>query len=141
MRIKINYNIRKETLRTKKVVTKKQIKYIVRRYSIIENAIKDNVDEIKFYIGKRKEVIRVDEQVKAVKQIIDDVYEVEKQEWLKRMMGKIRKGKTDVNIIMDIPYEKNAYYIKKKAFFDKVYACCVAKSLVSYEEILNEAIA
>lgn len=140
MRIKINYNIRKDSLRTKEV-TKQEIKYIVRRYSFIENAIKDNVDVIKFYVGKRREIIVLDERIKTVKQIIDDVYESEKQEWLKRMMAKIRKGKTDINIIMEFPYEKNAYYMKKKAFFDKVYACCIAKNLVSYQEILREEIA
>lgn len=141
MRIKIRYNIRKDARRKKRTVTTKQIKYIVRRYSFIEQAIKDGVDEIKFYVGKRREVIRVDETIKTVKQIIDDVYESEKQEWLKRMMGKIRKGATDVNIIIEFPYEKNAYYMKKKGFIYKVYACCAAKNLVTYEEILNEEIA
>lgn len=140
MRIKINYNIRKESPRTKSV-TKREIKYIVRRYSFIENAIKEGLSVIKFYVGKRKEVIVIDERIKTVKQIIDDVYESEKQDWLQKMMGKIRKGKKDVNIIIDFPYEKNAYYMKKKAFLNKVYACCIAKDLVSYQEILRENIA
>ncbi|MBO7297601.1 MAG: hypothetical protein J6U60_00980 [Clostridia bacterium] len=55
------------------------LKYIVRRYSFIEDAIKDNVEVIKFYVGKRREIIVLDEKVKTVKQIIDDVYESEKE--------------------------------------------------------------
>lgn len=61
------------------IIIKRMLKYIVRRYSFIEDAIKDNVEVIKFYVGKRREIIVLDEKVKTVKQIIDDVYESEKE--------------------------------------------------------------
>lgn len=122
-------------------MTIKDIKYIVRRYAFIAMAIKEKLDVIKFYVGHRREVIVVDETVKTVKQVIDDVYDYERETWMQKMMKKVQRGDKDIKTIQDFPYERSAYYMKKRRFINKVYSCCIAKSLVSYDEALREEIA
>lgn len=117
------------------------IENVIKRYTYITHAIKLNLSRAVFYVGNRKQVIEINDAVKTVCDIIVSVYKKQKSEIIRQMISEILVGISDVRIIHDMPFEKNAYYAKKQAFFQKVYNCCIARHLVSYEDVLNEEIA
>lgn len=122
-------------------MTRREVETIIKRYFRIEKAIKNGVKTAIFYIGHRRQLIEIDEKVKCVMSIIEDIYRIEQREWFRKIIKGITHGYTDIRLIQEAPIEKNGYYKRKQKFFDKVYQCCIAKQLVSYEDIINEAIA
>ena len=89
------------------------------------------------YIRRYREWIKIDEEVKIIVEILQEIIENEEKEWLKRFYQKILKGDSDTSILMSCPIERGKYYQTKKMFFNKIYECCIFKGLVSYEEILK----
>ncbi len=102
--------------------------------------MKDDKMELDVYISKRKEKIIIDEDVIAVMEIMDEIIEHEETAWRKNLFDKIKKGCSDISIIIDSPMERTKYYIAKNNFIDKIYQCCIYKGLVEYEDILRTEI-
>ncbi len=121
-------------------MTKAQVEEILRRYSHIKKVVLEGGHEARFYVGHRKKKIVVDENVKTVISIIDEICEQEKDQWLKKLIEGIKNGETDKYLIERLPMDKNTYYDRKKKFINKIYQCCICKGLVGYEEILKESI-
>ena len=114
---------------------------MIKRYCYVSEAIEKGLSTAKFYIGNSKKVVNITEEVIKVCELIVLIYESETDEDIKNMIKYILEGRSDVNIIGVLPFEKNSYYSRKDAFFQKVYDCCISKNLVSFEEILKERIA
>ena len=91
-------------------------------------------------IGKRKEHLVLDEEVRAVIKIIDDIIDSEETIWLKEMFKEVRFGRKDISIQYDSPVERTKYYLTKERFINKVYECCIFKGFVTYEDILKNNI-
>ena len=121
-------------------MAKDEIENVIKRFAQITDAIKRGLNRAVFYVGKRREVIEITDEIKAVCEIIIAVCEKQSNFYIRHMINSILAGVSDVRIIQDMPCERNAYYDKKQKFSDKVYACCAAQKLVSYEDILNEEI-
>lgn len=119
-------------------MTKKEVKKLIKRYPQIIHAVKQDLRQAVFYISNRKQVVEITEEVKSVCKIIDIVYTGEKNSLIKQMIKDIIIGQSDIFTMNEIYYEKNAYYTRKQAFVQKVYACCISWGLVSFEEIINE---
>lgn len=111
---------------------------VIKRYSSILTEIKKGKNYI--YIRKYKEWITIDEDVKIIIEIIHEIIENERTEWVKTFYRKLLNGDSDIRILIDCPVERGKYYQMKKSFFNKIYECCIYKGLVSYEEILSISI-
>lgn len=122
-------------------MTKAEVDKIIKYYMHVKEAIELCLSLATFEIGKRKKVIAITEQVKKVCEIIDMVYKSEEDEKLKSMIKHILDGVKDLYIMQNVVhYEKNAYYTRKSAFRGKVYSCCAACGLATFEEVLKEKI-
>lgn len=122
-------------------MTKGEIEHIIRRFPFIKKAINKDLPRAVFYVGNRKQIINITPEVRGVYNIIDIICKNEQNDCIKNMISLILNGKTDINILQNVPYSKNTYYQKKEAFIQKVYNCCIAWNLVSFDEILMEEIA
>lgn len=122
-------------------MTKEGVEHIIDRYLFLRQAIDAHLSEVAYYVGKRRSVDRITDDVKAVCGIIEEVYGVEKDEYIKAMIGGIMQGRTDVNIMADLPISRSSYYMNKIKFINKVVSCCASKGVITYNEILNERIA
>ena len=122
-------------------MTREEVEKIIRRFKFIKTAIKNKLSQAVFYIGKRKQSVEITAEVETVYEIIELVYKNENDTWIKYMIKLIKGGKTDVFIMQETHCSRSAYYAKKEAFIQKVYNCCIARNLVSFEEILMEKIA
>lgn len=119
-------------------MTKDEVVLIVKRFPYIDKAIESERSCAKFYIGNRKQVINITDKVKKVKELVMLLYETQQDKWLKLMIKGLLTEKLDIQIMQEIHISKSAYYPKKEAFIQKVYECCIAKGLVTFEEILKE---
>lgn len=122
-------------------MTKDEVFRVIKRYSFLYKPIKNGEDVAIFYVGKRKQIIKLTDEVKSVFEIINLVYERESDDTVKRIIKWLLAGQSDVWIMQRINFSKNAYYARKWQFLEKIYACCVARGLVSFEEALIEEIA
>lgn len=93
-----------------------------------------------YRIGKKKELLVINEEVKAVIEVIDDIIDSEETPWLQEMIKDVRSGRRDISIQYDSPVERTKYYLTKERFINKVYECCIYKGYVTYSEILKSNI-
>ena len=100
----------------------------------------EGLSEAKFYIGKKTEHIVIDKEIKEIVEIINDMLKKHSGDWAIDILRRVRAGEKDITIMIDSPVSANKYYDTKKEIVHRIYACCVAKGLISYEEIINEAI-
>ncbi len=121
-------------------MTRQKIKRILMRLPYILRMLHEGITEAKFYIGKKTEWIIIDEDVKVVVGIINDIMSKHSGDWTMEILEGKCKGKKDVAIMIASPASPNTYYDTKKELIHKIYACCAAKGLIPYEEIINEAI-
>lgn len=119
-------------------MTKDEVILIVKRFPYIDKAIENERSRAKFYIGNRKQEIEITDNVITVKELVVLLYETEEDKWLKLLIKGLMTEKRDIQIMQEIHFSKSAYYPKKEAFIQKVYECCIAKGLVTFEEILKE---
>lgn len=119
-------------------MTKVTINRIIKRYSYLQPYIKRNEKVAVYYIGNRKFTTVLTYEIITICNIVEEIYVRVTDKWLKYMIGGIITNKSDVNIMMHSPWERNAYYKRKKEFYNCVYSCCIARGLVSYEEILAD---
>lgn len=122
-------------------MTKDGVENVIKRYTQITDAIERGLRRAVFYVGKRREVIEITNEIKMTCEIIETVLKKEKNAFIKHIIEDILSGETDVRIMHDMPFARNAYYSKKQAIIRKIYDCCIARRLVSYEDVLNEEIA
>lgn len=135
---KLNYYVIK---RMEYIMTKDEVSYVIKRYSFLYKPIKNGNAAAVFYVGNRKQTIEITSEVKTICEIIEIVYETEKDLTVKQMIKGLISGRSDIWIMHGLPFSKNAYYSRKGMFFEKIYNCCKARGLVSFEEILVEEIA
>ncbi len=122
-------------------MTKEEVSYVVKRYSFLYKPIKNGLKAAIFYIGNRKQSIEITDDVKIICEIVEILYEKEKDDVVKQMIKGLISGESDIWIMRNMPYSRNTYYTRKGLFFEKVYNCCISRGLVSFEEILVEEIA
>ena len=121
-------------------MTKAELIYILQRYRFIAKEIKSGNKQIIVYVGNRKEVINIDEQVKIVFSVIDDIMSNETPLVVKIMTYWLKYGYPDENIILKTPLSRSAYYRIKRTIENKIFQCCILRGLVTYEELLNDKI-
>ena len=121
-------------------MTKAELIYILQRYYFIAKEINSNKSQISFYVGNRKEVIKLDEQIKIVFSVIEDIMSNETPIVVKIMTLWIKYRHSDEYIIMKVPLSRSAYYRLKRTIENKIYQCCILRGLVTYEELLSEKI-
>lgn len=121
-------------------LTKEKIKHVLRRLPYVLQMLNEDKTEAYFYISKRTEKVVIDDEVRAIVDILDEIIRRENSSWLKKIFLKVRKGNKDVYIMIDSPLGKGKYYLIKARLVNKIYDCCIYRGLVSYEDILNEEI-
>ena len=122
-------------------MTKADVEEIVKRYPFVIEAVKEGENTAVFYIGNRKQVYEITEGVKAVYAILEEIEENETDKDVLCMIDGIKKGRSDVAIMQDVHWQKNAYYERKDRLTDKIFECCIYRRLVEYEEIMGRYIA
>ena len=121
-------------------LTKEKIKHVLKRLPYVLQMLEEGKSESYFYISKRTEKIVIDDEVRAVVEILDEIISRENSSWLKKIFLKVRKGNKDVYIMLDSPLGRGKYYLIKAHLVNKIYDCCIYRGLVSCEDILNEEI-
>lgn len=121
-------------------MTKEGVEKVIKRYPKLAKAMRQKQNPAKFYIGRRRHIVVISEEVKVIFKIIEDIYAHEENYWIRKMIDGMKKGRRDVAIMHDIPWAKNAYYERKRKIIEKVYNCCISRNLVDYNEILKEEI-
>lgn len=122
-------------------MTKADVEEIVKRYPFVIEAAKAGEKTAAFYIGNRKQIFEITEGVKAVYAILEEIEESERDRDVLCMIDGVKKGRSDVAIMQNVYWQKNAYYERKDRLIDKIFECCISKGFVRYEEIMNRSIA
>ena len=122
-------------------MTRADVEEIVKRYPFVIEAVKEGKKTAVFYIGNRKQVFEITEGVKVVYAILEEIEENETDKDVLCMIDGIKKGRSDVAIIDDVNWQRNAYYERKDRLIDKIFECCIYRRLVEYEEIMGRNIA
>lgn len=97
-----------------KIMTKKSVEKILKRYPEIKRAIEEDKTEAMFYVGKRKQVIKITDERKAVFRIIEEVSAREQNVHVRHLIEGLKSGRQDIAIMQEVPWQKNAYYERKK---------------------------
>ncbi len=122
-------------------MTKEKIRRVLKRLPYILKIIKEGKTEENIYINHYTEKIIIDGEVKIIVEILEEIIAREPTDsWILKVLQKIQEGKKDVSIIIKSPVSRAKYYMVKERLIEKIYACCVYKGLVSYEDILSEEI-
>ena len=121
-------------------MTKTKINTVIKRYNFIAKAIKRGETKVKIFVGNRREVIEIDEEVKAIAEIVEEIERTEQATFVKFIISRLKRGCSDIEIIQKSPGGKNWYYSIKHNFIEKIYRLCIRRGLVTDEEIMNEAI-
>ncbi len=121
-------------------MTIQRIQRILKRFPYIKKMLAEGKTEARFYIGKRTEHIIVDEKVKITLEILRDVENSLKEDWEREMVEAMKAGKSDVQILREVPACREKYYKVKWKLIDKIYKCCIHRGLVTYEQVLSEDI-
>ena len=121
-------------------MTKYEINYILRRMPQLERAIKQHKTVASFYVGNRREVIEITENIYLIRAILADI--IQKEDYYIGLIVEyhINQGKSDRYIITHLPLSKNSYYRLKQKIHERIYNCCIEKGVVSYEEIFVDII-
>jgi hypothetical protein len=114
-------------------MTKEEIEHIIRRMPQVERAIKQHATVACFYVGNRREVIELTEEIYLIREILADI--IQKEDYYIGLIidYHIKKGKSDRYIITHLPFSKNSYYRLKQKIHERIYNCCIKKGVVSYE--------
>ena len=91
--------------------------------------IEKDIIESTIIVDNKREIITVDKEVIVIVNVIDDIVNNIKSEWLKTVLIDIINGKKDISIFVNNPIERTKYYEIKKEFINKIYMCCVYKGL------------
>lgn len=119
------------------MMTKQQIYTIVKRSSHIHNMIKHNIPKKVLHIGDTVETLEINDNVRIVLSIEDEIIQAEETQWLKEVLAGIRAGEKDIALISANPLARTKYYYVKKEFINRIYGCLIFKGLVPYEDILK----
>ena len=122
-------------------MTKADVEEIVKRYPFVTEAVKAGRRTAEFYIGNRKQVYEITAGVKGVYAIPEEIEAHERDKDVLCMIAGIKRGRSDVAIMQDVHWRKNAYYDRKSKLIDKIYECCICRGYVDYEEIMSREIA
>ena len=98
-------------------MTRADVEEIVKRYPFVIEAVKEGKKTAVFYIGNRKQVFEITEGVKTVA-ILEEIEENETDKDVLCMIDGIKKGRSDVAIIDDVNWQRNAYYERKDWLID-----------------------
>ncbi len=121
-------------------MTKSDIEWVIKRYRYIKNLIKNNQKETFYYVGNRKQRISLTEEIRSLYETTEEVYLHIKEDWLKKLIGGILAGESDVLLLQLYPCGRSLYYTIKKEFVEAIYRCCIAKRMIGYEELLEMGI-
>lgn len=99
-------------------MTRADVEEIVKRYPFVIEAVKEGKKTAVFYIGNRKQVFEITEGVKTVYAILEEIEENETDKDVLCMIDGIKKGRSDVAIIDDVNWQRNAYYERKDRLID-----------------------
>lgn len=121
-----------------KRVIKAELVYVLQRYCFIAKGIANRQQKISFYVGNRKEEIVIDDKIKTIFAIIDDVIATESPLTVTILTLWLKQKYTDERIIMELPLSRSVYYRIKGTIVNKIYQCCILRGLVTYEELLKE---
>ena len=119
------------------MITKLQIYTIVKRSSHIHNMIKHNIPKKVLHIGDTVETIEINDNVRIVLSIEDEIIKAEETQWLKEVLAGLRAGEKEIAFISNYPVARTKFYDVKKEFVNKIYDICIFNGLVSYEDILK----
>ncbi len=128
-----NSKIDKETV----IMTKSDIEEFVRRYSKIKYAIENKKPECSFYVGNRKKRIIITEEVRMLYETVQEIIRYMQEDWVKDLIKQLLAGKSDVYLFQFYPCGRTLYYTIKRDFIETIYRCCIAKQMISYEELLR----
>lgn len=122
-------------------MNKRQIFYLLKRYSYITDALFRNQSVADFSISRRKERITINNSITKLISLFEIAYTAETNKFTKIIIrSTVIEGNTDVETLNFPVFDNmamNTYRKLKQEFLDKVYALCILHGLVSQEEILN----
>lgn len=120
------------------VMTREEMRYLLRRFRYIEKAYKQKKPSALITIGKRKERISIDEPVKTLISVVYKALEAEQSEQVRDLMTQsIREGKSDLYIFAHNMISKSTFYRIKAEFMELLFELCILEGIVLEEEIFS----
>ncbi len=120
---------------------KKELKYYIKNYRKVEQAIATGEKEI--IVGRDRSPQRKElpEWTKKLKEYIHEVMEKERDEVVKKVIREsIIFGKRDREVMMKLPISEGNYYHIKQMIVEKIYELYIYDGYLKRDEILSEGI-
>ena len=116
-------------------MTKDEMKYLLKRYRFLHEAIRNQKNSAFFTISRRQERIVIDPEIlkfsNAVQKALEKTDDYEKH----FMEQLVLEGKSDVYIFTHNHVTRSSYYSYKETFLDRLFCLCIIAGLVSEDEI------
>ncbi len=120
-------------------MTREEMKYLLKRFNYIQEAVKQEKPSIIITVGNRKERISIDENVVKLVSVVQQALELEPSEQVRLLMTEsIVKGKNDIHVFGHFSITKSTFYRIKNEFTEKLFQLCIFHRLVLKNEIWNQ---
>lgn len=117
-------------------MTKEEVRYLLKRYHYIANALKNNRVSAFFSISGRKERIAITEDIKKFSNAVIKALEKIKDDFSKNILREtVLEGKSDVYVFTHFSITRGSFYTIKESFLDRLFNLCVFNGLVTEDEI------
>ena len=124
-----------------KVMKKAELKEYLQIYSKIVTALKGGKAYTCIYRNNRKQKIIFKEWAYRLPEYIREIIQAEEDVLLSETIEEsVVKGRTDREVLSDIPISESSYYRYKRKFEEKLYELFIVDGYVSREEILKNVI-
>lgn len=81
--------------------------------------IKHNIPKKVLHIGDTVETLEINDNVRIVLSIEDEIIQAEETQWLKEVFAEIRAGEKDIALISNYPVARTKFYDVKNEFINK----------------------
>ena len=120
---------------------KAELKEYLQIYSKIVTAIKGGKANTCIYRNNRKQKIIFKEWAYRMPEYISEIKQAEKDALLSEVIEKsVVAGKSDREVLSDMPISESSYYRNKGKFEEKLYELFIVDGYVSREEIIKNTI-
>ena len=117
-------------------MTKEEVRYLLKRYVYIADALQNSRTVEFFSISNRKERIEITEAIKKFSNAVLKALEKEKDEFTKEIMESlVLKNNSDVYVFSHYNVTRGTFYTMKENFIDHLFCLCILYGLVTEEEI------
>lgn len=117
-------------------MTKDEIRYLLKRYCYIYEALKNEKLSAFFSISGRKERIEITDTIKKFSNAVLKALEKETNDFTRGILNSsVIEGNSDIFVFTHFTITRGSFYAVKENFFNRLFCLCVHAGIVSEDEI------